>query len=55
MQQISIFGILCEINLKNKKKLIFRLPKPQSPKVVVGLLLCRACQDEYDDMKIIEI
>ncbi len=34
MQEISIFGILCEINPKNKK-IIFGLPKSQSPKVIV--------------------
>jgi len=36
-------------------KLIFGLSKSESPKVFVGLLLCRACQDEYHDVKIVEI
>ncbi len=36
-------------------ELIFRLSKSESPKVVVGLLLYRAYQDEYDDMNVFEI
>jgi hypothetical protein len=54
MREISIFGILCEINPKNRK-IIFGLPKVQSPKVIVDQLLRKACQDESNDEKIAKI
>ncbi len=35
--------------------LISRIPKSQSVKMAIGLMLHRACQDEFDDVKIVEI
>jgi hypothetical protein len=45
MWEISIFEILCEIK-PNIGNLTSKFPKSQSPKMVVGPLLCRACQDD---------
>jgi hypothetical protein len=53
MREISISKILCEINPKVRK--LFFDPKSQSPKVAKSLLLCRACQDESNNVKIVEI
>jgi hypothetical protein len=52
MREITIFKILCEINPKNKK---IRLPKSLFLKVTTCMLLRRACQNKFDDVKIVEI
>jgi hypothetical protein len=54
MREISISEILFEINPKIGI-LVFEFPKSQSPKLVVGPLLCRACQNEFDDARITEM
>jgi hypothetical protein len=41
--------------IPKRGKLVFELPKSQSPKVVAGPLLRKICQDKFDDIRIAKI